>query len=152
MEQALHVETVADQASATDIAALRAFMDRHPRLFVLTGAGMSTESGIPGYRDANGQWMRSAPVLWQEFLANDCARRRYWVRSMLGWPQLRRAEPNAAHRVLAHMQFAGNVARLVTQNVDGLHGRAGSRDVIELHGNLASVVCLACGVRHDRAS
>src|SRR3954447_13813645 len=66
MEQALQVETIANEASTSDIAALRAFMDRHPRLFVLTGAGMSTESGIPGYRDANGQWMRSAPVLWQE--------------------------------------------------------------------------------------
>lgn len=132
--------------------ALHAFAERHPRLFVLTGAGISTDSGIPGYRDRNGQWMRSQPIQLHEFLGSDHARRRYWARSMLGWPVIGQARPNASHRALVRLGAAGRVARLVTQNVDGLHQRAGSRDVIELHGGIAGVTCLDCGAHHPRAA
>jgi len=131
---------------------LRGFLERHPRLFVLTGAGVSTDSGIPAYRDADGRWQRSPPVFLQDFLGSAAARRRYWARSMRGWPFVTRARPNAAHVALAGMQAAGRIERLVTQNVDGLHQRAGSEDVIELHGSLRMVECLDCGTTHSRQS
>ena len=126
------------------------FLHRHPRLFVLSGAGVSTDSGIPGYRDDDGQWQRSPPVTAQQFLGSPLARQRYWARSMLGWPIVARARPNAAHRALAQLEAAGRVATLVTQNVDGLHQRAGSARVIELHGSVGRVVCLDCGTGHSR--
>ena len=129
---------------------LRDFVDRHPRLFVLTGAGISTDSGIPGYRNADGLWQRSPPVLLKDFLRSEPTRQRYWTRSMMGWPVVARARPNAAHTALARLQAEGCIEQLVTQNVDGLHQRAGSENVIELHGNLAIVVCLECGARHSR--
>ena len=128
------------------------FLRRHPRLFVLSGAGVSTDSGIPGYRDDDGQWQRSPPVTAQQFLGSPLARQRYWARSMLGWPIVARARPNAAHRALAQLEAAGRVATLVTQNVDGLHQRAGSARVIELHGSIGHVVCLDCGAGHSRAA
>ncbi|EXJ03656.1 NAD-dependent protein deacetylase [Burkholderia pseudomallei] len=131
---------------------LHAFVERHPRLFVLTGAGISTDSGIPGYRDRNGAWMRSQPIQYREFLDSDHARRRYWARSMLGWPVVGRAQPNASHHALARLGAAARIGRLVTQNVDGLHQRAGSVDVIELHGGIGGVTCLDCGAHHARAS
>lgn len=126
------------------------FVRHHPRLFVLSGAGVSTDSGIPGYRDDNGQWKRGAPITAQEFLRSPAARRRYWARSMVGWPTVARARPNAAHRALARLETAGAVAQLVTQNVDGLHQRAGSASIIELHGNLGRVICRDCGTEHAR--
>ncbi|MBI0329190.1 NAD-dependent protein deacetylase [Burkholderia plantarii] len=148
MSAAIVTDHTADPAA---LDALQAFVERHPRLFVLTGAGISTDSGIPGYRDRNGRWMRSQPIQYQEFVGSDHARRRYWARSMLGWPVVGRARPNAAHRALARIGAAGRVSRLVTQNVDGLHQRAGSADVIELHGGIDGVTCLACGAHHSRA-
>jgi len=132
--------------------ALVEFARRHERLFVLTGAGVSIASGIPGYRDTNGDWMRAQPIQWQAFRDSEHARRRYWARSMVGWPMLAAARPNAAHRALAQLGAAGRIARLVTQNVDGLHQRAGSADVVELHGSIDDVLCLACGVRHARGA
>jgi len=126
-------------------SALCEFVRRHPRLFVLTGAGVSTASGIPDYRDAEGRWKRKPPVNLADFLGSAAARRRYWSRSMRGWPVVARARPNAAHEALARLQAAARVAHLVTQNVDGLHQRAGSDAVIELHGNLGRVACTACG-------
>jgi len=129
---------------------LRDFARRHPRLFVLTGAGVSTDSGIPGYRDDDGQWQRKQPVTLQEFLRTEAARRRYWARSMSGWPLLAGARPNAAHRALARLESARQLHLLVTQNVDGLHQRAGSCAVIELHGNAGRVVCLDCGADVSR--
>lgn len=137
-------------SSALD--ALIEFVERHERLFVLTGAGVSVASGIPGYRDTNGDWMRAQPIQWQAFRDSEHARRRYWARSMVGWPMLAAAQPNAAHRALAHLGAAGRIARLVTQNVDGLHQRAGSADVVELHGSIDDVVCLTCGARHARGA
>ncbi|MFJ5383787.1 NAD-dependent protein deacetylase [Cupriavidus sp. CER94] len=132
-------------------AALRDFVERHPRLFVLTGAGISTDSGIPGYRDAQGRWQRSAPMTITAFLSGHPARQRYWARSMVGWPVADAAQPNVSHRVVARLGDAGRVAGLVTQNVDGLHQRAGSRDVTELHGSIGHVVCLSCATRYSRA-
>jgi len=132
------------------IGALAEFVAQHPRLFVLTGAGISTESGIPGYRNADGQWQRSPPIFLQEFLASDAARRRYWARSMVGWRIVAGAKPNAAHRALARLESEQRIELLLTQNVDGLHQNAGSRTVIELHGNLAQVVCIGCKARHSR--
>jgi NAD-dependent SIR2 family protein deacetylase len=132
--------------------ALHAFVERHPRLFVLTGAGISIDSGIPGYRDENGEWKRSPPITLQAFLGSESMRRRYWARSMIGWPTVGLAQPNGAHRALARLEAAGRVGMLVTQNVDGLHQRAGSGSVIELHGSIGRVHCLDCGAQYARAS
>jgi len=134
------------------VETLSAFVREHPRLFVLTGAGVSTHSGIPGYRDADGRWRRKPPVTHQEFTRSDAARRRYWARSLVGWRALADAAPNAAHDALARLEHAGRVASLVTQNVDGLHQRAGSHDVIDLHGRLDGVVCLSCSAKLARAA
>ncbi|MFX1674304.1 NAD-dependent protein deacetylase [Paraburkholderia sp. A2WS-5] len=142
----------ASQPDSAALDALHAFAERHPRLFVLTGAGISTDSGIPGYRDENGTWKRSPPITLQEFLGSENARRRYWARSMIGWPTVGLAQPNGAHRALAQLGAAQRIAALVTQNVDGLHQRAGSSDVIELHGSIGHVHCLDCGARYTRAS
>jgi NAD-dependent SIR2 family protein deacetylase len=136
---------------ADDVPALADFIAAHPRLFVLTGAGISTNSGIPAYRDARGNWQRAQPITHQQFVGDAALRRRYWARSMLGWPVIARATPNAAHRALAQLEHAGRLSRIVTQNVDGLHHAAGSKDVIELHGTLHHVVCLDCGGSESRA-
>ncbi|HVE11112.1 MAG TPA: NAD-dependent protein deacetylase, partial [Paraburkholderia sp.] len=103
-------------------------------------------------RDDNGDWKRSPPITLQEFLGPQTLRARYWARSMVGWPVVAQAQPNVAHVALARLEAAGYVDTLVTQNVDGLHQRAGSSDVIELHGSIGEVVCLACGTPHTRAS
>lgn len=148
-------EPLLPAAPATEphaLSALHDFVRRHPRLFVLTGAGISTGSGIPGYRDENGEWKRSPPVTLQEFLGTEHSRKRYWARSMIGWPVVADAAPNAAHRALAQLETAGHVETLVTQNVDGLHQRAGSSGVIELHGSIGGVTCLDCGAQHTRAT
>jgi len=120
------------------------------RLAVITGAGCSTASGIGDYRDADGAWKRNPPIQMQDFLTRESARRRYWARSMRGWPMMARAEPNDAHRGLAALERAGLVEGLITQNVDGLQQQAGQRGVLELHGALAEVVCLDCGHRTAR--
>jgi NAD-dependent SIR2 family protein deacetylase len=135
-----------------DLASLAPFVRRHRRQFVLTGAGTSTDSGIPGYRDVDGRWAHSPPMRIDEFLHSEQGHRRYWSRSMIGWPELDSAGPNAAHRALATLEALGRIDQLVTQNVDGLHERAGSMRVIELHGNVHRVVCLACGALHSRAA
>jgi NAD-dependent SIR2 family protein deacetylase len=132
--------------------ALAAFVRASRRLFVLTGAGCSTESGIPDYRDESGAWKRSPPVPLREFLADEDARRRYWTRSLLGWPLVAQAQPNAAHAALARLEGCGALRDLITQNVDGLHQRAGSRAVIDLHGRLDEVECLGCGAVQRRAA
>jgi len=130
---------------------LQRFIERHARLFVLTGAGCSTDSGIPDYRDAEGNWKRTArPVTLQAFLADPTTRRGYWARSFLGWRYFGAARPNDAHRALARLQQAGRVERLVTQNVDRLHQAAGSPAVIDLHGRLDQVCCIGCGRRSAR--
>src|SRR5215469_6177077 len=105
-------------------------------LVVLTGAGCSTESGIPDYRDRDGGWKRRPPVQIRDFLASHRVRQRYWARSLAGWPQFSAARPNGAHRALAALEARGRLQHLITQNVDGLHQRAGSRAVTDLHGRL----------------
>ncbi len=131
-------------------AALSAFTRRHRKLLVLTGAGCSTPSGIPDYRDRSGGWKQRRPMSLAEFTGSASARRRYWAGSLRGWPRVRDARPNAAHAALARLEAAGRVAQVITQNVDGLHQRAGSRRVVDLHGRLDVVECLSCGRRVGR--
>jgi NAD-dependent SIR2 family protein deacetylase len=126
------------------------FIDRHPRLFVLTGAGCSTESGIPDYRDEAGAWKRRPPIMFQAFVGDEYARKRYWARSLAGFRRMRSARPNDAHHALASLERDGRIAQLVTQNVDGLHHAAGSQNVIDLHGRIDTVRCLGCGQRSSR--
>ncbi|MBO7940193.1 NAD-dependent protein deacetylase [Streptomyces antibioticus] len=114
-------------------------------LLVLSGAGISTESGIPDYRGEGGSLSRHTPMTYQDFTASARARRRYWARSHLGWRTFGRALPNAGHRAVAAFGRHGLLSGVITQNVDGLHQTAGSEDVVELHGSLARVVCLTCG-------
>ena len=120
------------------------------RLVVITGAGCSTDSGIPDYRDHSGNWKRKPPVQQREFVGHHAVRQRYWARSLLGWRHFSKAAPNLAHRALARLEAAGRVQHLITQNVDGLHQQAGSRGVIDLHGRLDEVQCLGCGARIRR--
>jgi NAD-dependent SIR2 family protein deacetylase len=129
---------------------LQRFIERHSRIALLTGAGCSTESGIPDYRDLEGQWKRSPPMTYQVFVASELSRQRYWARSMLGWPLIAAARPNPAHFALAALEERGGTTVLITQNVDGLHQRAGSRKVIDLHGRLDRVICLDCHALSDR--
>jgi len=132
-------------------SALDAFVGRHERLFVLTGAGCSTDSGIPDYRDADGQWKRTPPIDFQVFMRDDTDRARYWARSMIGWRRFGKAGPNDTHRALARLEASGRMRLLVTQNVDGLHQAAGSREVVDLHGRLDEVRCMHCAHREPRA-
>ncbi|MFB4314102.1 NAD-dependent protein deacetylase [Actinomadura sp. 21ATH] len=117
---------------------------------VLSGAGLSTESGIPDYRGETGRARRSDPMTYQAFTGAAANRRRYWARSHLGWRHIERAEPNAGHRAVAELQRRGLVSGIITQNVDGLHQAAGAGGVIELHGALGRVLCLGCGRRTPR--
>ncbi|HEX5215174.1 MAG TPA: NAD-dependent protein deacetylase [Vicinamibacterales bacterium] len=138
----------AGSAAAAD--QLRRWIDGHQRVFVLTGAGCSTASGIPDYRDENGAWKRRPPVMFQAFRTDAAVYRRYWARAFAGWARFSAAAPGAAHDALAAWERAGTLSRLVTQNVDNLHRRAGSRAVIDLHGRLDIVVCLDCRARTSR--
>ena len=133
-----------------EIAALASFVRNNSRLFVLTGAGCSTASGIPDYRDAEGAWKRPPPMDFRTFMHSGGARQRYWARGMIGWRRFGKAAPNAAHRALAAMQRQGRITVLVTQNVDGLHEAAGSEDVIDLHGRMDLVRCMQCERRQPR--
>jgi NAD-dependent SIR2 family protein deacetylase len=116
------------------------------RLFVLTGAGCSTNSGIPDYRDVVGNWKRQQPVRHQAFMADEATRKRYWARSLIGWRHFGRALPNDAHRALARLEAMGRSEVVLTQNVDRLHQAAGSERVIDLHGRLDLVCCM--GLHH----
>ncbi|MFI2616981.1 NAD-dependent protein deacetylase [Streptomyces sp. NPDC018584] len=119
-------------------------------VLVLSGAGISTESGIPDYRGEDGSLSRHTPMTYQEFTAGHEARRRYWARSHLGWRTFGRARPNAGHRAVAAFARHGLLTGVITQNVDGLHQAAGSGDAVELHGSLDRVVCLSCGAFSPR--
>ncbi|GLY65124.1 NAD-dependent protein deacetylase [Amycolatopsis taiwanensis] len=120
------------------------------RVVVLSGAGLSTESGIPDYRGPAGSLRRHTPMTYQEFVGSEQARRRYWARSHLGWATVARAEPNAGHRAVAALRTRGHLSGVVTQNVDGLHQAVGTSGVVELHGRLSRVVCLGCGRKSSR--
>ena len=130
---------------------LESFITAHRRIFVLTGAGCSTDSGIPDYRDDEGGWKRAQPVTYQAFMGEAATRRRYWARSLVGWPRIASARPNVAHRALAQLEERGQCELLLTQNVDGLHQAAGSHAVVDLHGRLDMVRCMACEQRTPRA-
>jgi NAD-dependent SIR2 family protein deacetylase len=138
--------TVQDRAEE-----LAAFLERHTRTLVLTGAGLSTASGIPDYRDRDGTRRGKLPIQGPEFRRSPAVQRRYWARSMLGWPVLAKATPNEGHRALAALEANGRIGFVLTQNVDGLHHQAGSHAVLELHGNIHHVVCLDCAARFPRA-
>ncbi|MCP3657634.1 MULTISPECIES: NAD-dependent protein deacetylase [Herbaspirillum] len=142
---------VSSSADTDLLPALAQLLQRHRQVLVLTGAGISTASGIPDYRDDSGVRRGRLPIQGTEFRQSEAARKRYWARSMLGWPRLSQAIPNAAHRALAQLQQAGHLGGILTQNVDGLHQQAGSRDVIELHGSIHAVRCLACDTVYPRA-
>lgn len=144
------VEHTRDQA-AYDASKLSGVLGRHRRWFVLTGAGCSTLSGIPAYRDESGAWRHKAPIQFREFVHSETVRRRYWARSFVGFERVHRAEPNGAHRALVRLERLGRARLLVTQNVDGLHQKAGSVGVVDLHGQIAQVECLSCGTRLHRA-
>jgi len=144
-------QAVPTAPAGADAQALAAFLRTHPRLFVLTGAGCSTASGIPDYRDADGQWKRPQPVTFQAFMGEEATRKRYWARSMIGWRVMGHAQPGAAHRALARLEAMGRVELLLTQNVDGLHGAAGSMRTIDLHGRIDTVRCMHCEARMPRA-
>lgn len=123
---------------------------RGSRMAVLTGAGMSTDSGLPDYRGADA--VPRSPMTYQEFTGSDTSRRRYWARSTVGWEAFVRARPNRSHELLAGLASLVPVTAVITQNVDGLHQAAGSDPVIDLHGRLATVSCLSCGVAVDRVA
>ncbi|WP_263263742.1 NAD-dependent protein deacetylase [Pseudomonas sp. RIT-PI-S] len=141
-----------DETQACEaLSALCQRLAREPVL-ALTGAGISTASGIPDYRDTEGVRRGNAPMMHQEFVNSLSARKRYWARAMVGWHGVDDALPNPAHQALARLQAAGLITSVITQNVDGLHERAGSTEVIELHGNLHRVVCLDCAKTLPRAT
>ena len=142
---AYHTPNLQDEAQQ-----LLDFIQKHPRLVILTGAGISLQSGIPTYRDKNGVWMGSAPMQHQDFIQNLAVRQRYWARSFIGRSTIADAQPNPAHRAIATLEQAGFVELLITQNVDNLHQQAGSTKVIDLHGNLRDVHCLDCATRSSR--
>ena len=126
-------------------------LNSQSRWLVLTGAGVSAESGVPTYRNRHGQWQRKPPVTHQEFVGNHQARQRFWARNLVGWRFMSSAQPNGAHQALVGLEKLGAISCLVTQNVDGLHQRAGSEKVIDLHGRVDSVSCISCNLRLPRA-
>ncbi len=134
----------------SDINRLVEFLYRHQNITVLSGAGCSTGSGIPDYRDEDGNWKYAQPVQYRNFVRSGNVRRRYWARSLVGWRRMSAAKPNAAHKALAELEHAGHVVSLITQNVDNLHRIAGSRQVIDLHGVLHKTCCLNCETKGRR--
>ena len=139
------------EGKAEAIAGLRRFIGASRRAVVFTGAGISTESGIPDFRSPTGIWARSKPILFQEFVASAEARREAWRRKFEGEPTMRAAEPNRGHRAVARLMRDGTASSVVTQNIDGLHQAAGVPDgkEVELHGNATYARCLGCGRRHE---
>lgn len=135
---------------ARGIDALAAWLAPRRSVAVITGAGVSTASGIPDYRDRDGRWKRQTPIQHNDFVRHAATRQRYWARSYLGWKHFGAARPNATHRALAELERRGIVRSVITQNVDGLHERAGSQHVIDLHGRLDRVACLDCGTAITR--
>lgn len=143
-------ETATPTEPETARAGIAEMLERG-NVLVLTGAGVSTGSGIPDYRGPEGSLKQHRPMTYQEFRYDDGARQRYWARSYVGWRRMRHAEPNAAHYLLAKFEERGALAGLVTQNVDGLHQRAGSWNMVAIHGDLDRVTCLMCSHLENRA-
>lgn len=120
------------------------FLRDNATVTVITGAGISTDSGIPDYRDNEGEWKRTPPVQHQDYMRSEGVRKRYWARSLFGWPVLYHAQPNPAHYTIAELQQQGLIGGIITQNVDGLHQKAGATNVINLHGYANDMVCMNC--------
>ena len=129
---------------------LALFIERHPRLFILTGAGISTDSGIPAYRDEKGTWQSPPPIQHRDYIERLAVRQRYWARSLVGWGTMRNAQPNSAHQSVFALERAGLVELIVTQNVDRLHQKAGSTAVVDLHGRADIVDCIECDYETTR--
>jgi NAD-dependent SIR2 family protein deacetylase len=136
----------------SEVESLAEMMAEAGRVTVLTGAGCSTASGIPDYRGPNGTWTRRRPILFSDFVRSEDRRRNFWARNYRGWPRFSNARPNPAHLALARLEELGRVELLVTQNVDDLHQRAGSRRLLPLHGSSTQVVCLSCRATLPRTS
>ena len=134
------------------VESLSTWLRRIERWTVLTGAGVSANSGIPTYRDRTGRWLRVDPIQHKEFIESSSKRQRYWARSMVGWVGVSQAQPNSAHYALASLERAGKLDLLITQNVDRLHQKAGSQRVVDLHGRLDQIICLDCGQTESRQS
>jgi NAD-dependent SIR2 family protein deacetylase len=139
----------AEPTAEDELADISAMLVRR-EVAVLTGAGLSTDSGIPDYRGVTGSLRRHTPMTYQDFVATAAGRQRYWARSYLGWRTIVGAQPNTGHFAVAALEAAGYVSGVITQNVDGLHRAAGSADAIELHGGLDRVICLSCGALSTR--
>ena len=146
----MSIETLQAAALAEEALDAVAEILRGRVVAVLTGAGLSTDSGIPDYR-GNGA-PRRAPMTFQTFVGDEGARKRYWAGSHLGWRRFHGAEPNLGHHSLVRLEDRGIISGVITQNVDGLHSRAGSRHVVDLHGSMDRVVCLSCGQAFGRDS
>ena len=131
------------------IAGIAGYLSESRKAVVFTGAGISTESGIPDFRSPGGVWSRYRPVLYQDFLASEKARKQYWLMKKEGYRELKGAKPNDGHRALATLEAAGRIVAVITQNIDGLHKDAGSKRVLELHGTSRHCICLECGARCD---
>ncbi|KAH7492614.1 NAD-dependent protein deacylase SIR4 [Phytophthora ramorum] len=146
----------AKKAAASDASRLRKFLEAgRGKTMVLTGAGISTDSGIPDYRGPNGVYNRNKdfrPIQFQEFIGAHTYRQRYWARSFLGWPKILNTQPNGSHHALTELQRVGAVSSILTQNVDRLHTKSGSLGVVEMHGSLHEVECQDCGDVTSRQS
>ncbi len=142
-------DVLALEPGTTDVGPLAEIVAGR-KVVVLSGAGLSTESGIPDYRGETGSLRTHTPMTYGDFATSEAGRQRYWARSHLGWRTIARAHPNDGHRAVAALQARGYLTGVITQNVDGLHSAAGARDVIELHGNLDRVICLDCGTTSAR--
>ena len=135
---------VAQTKSKDQIEELILQLKNKRNIWVLTGSGISAPSGIPTYRDDKGQWKSANPIQHNEFIQHESYRQRYWARSMVGWKLTGKAQPNATHKAITKLQQHGRISQIVTQNVDGLHRVAGSKEVIDLHGRLGEIKCLQC--------
>lgn len=141
-----------NKTTELDAHTLAEFISQYSRIAVLSGAGCSTASGIPDYRNDDGEWKHRRPMQFNDFVSRSDSRRRYWAQSFSGWQKFSVAQPNAAHAALSDLETNGLVNVVVTQNVDNLHRRAGSKNVIDLHGILDEVLCLACDEKFPRVT
>jgi len=138
------VRPLPQPATEYAVSALAQALQHRAPVAVITGAGVSTGSGIPDYRDHQGEWKRGSPMQFNEFIGSEAGRQRYWARSLVGWRTVESAQPNRAHTALVALERAGVIGSVITQNVDGLHQTAGSQSVLDLHGRLDRVECLGC--------
>lgn len=143
---------MSDETINQQFERLNSSLHAHKPWLVITGAGISLSSGIPTYRDDKGNWLRSAPIQHQEFINDEQKRKRYWARSLVGWPPVAHAKPSETHHLLTEMHDIGLISGVITQNVDRLHQKAGLKNVIDLHGRLDRVVCLQCKQYENRDS